>query len=56
MTAEEKAIITDIKKCNFKEIDAHFKAESEKRKSRTKDQKLVSVDICVLFLFDFHFN
>ena len=41
MTAEEKEKITDLKKCNFREICDYFKAESEKRKNRTKEEKKV---------------
>jgi len=39
MTAEERAKIKDLKKCNFKEIDAYFKMKSEERKLRTKEQR-----------------
>ena len=41
MTAEEKEKITDLKKCNFREICEYFKQESEKRKNRTKEEKKV---------------
>ncbi|KAL5278455.1 TOP1 family protein [Megaselia abdita] len=40
MTREEKDTITDLSKCNFKEIFEYFQAESEKRKSATKEEKL----------------
>lgn len=40
MTAEERETITDLKKCNFIEIDKYFKEQSEIRKSRTKEEKL----------------
>ncbi|KAL3059166.1 hypothetical protein OYC64_011148 [Pagothenia borchgrevinki] len=40
MNAEEKGKITDLKKCNFSEINDYFKAQSEARKAKTKDQKL----------------
>uniref|UniRef100_A0A3Q2NRB8 DNA topoisomerase I n=1 Tax=Fundulus heteroclitus TaxID=8078 RepID=A0A3Q2NRB8_FUNHE len=39
MTAEEKSIITDLKKCNFTEMSEYFKAQSEARKAMTKEQK-----------------
>lgn len=39
MTPEERSRIKDLKKCNFKEIDAYFKMKSEERKMRTKEQK-----------------
>ena len=41
MTVNEKYKITDLKKCNFKEIDAYFKRKSEERKARSKQEKLV---------------
>ena len=34
MTEEEKDIIRDLSKCDFTEINEHFKKESEKRKNR----------------------
>uniref|UniRef100_A0A7E4UPT1 DNA topoisomerase I n=1 Tax=Panagrellus redivivus TaxID=6233 RepID=A0A7E4UPT1_PANRE len=40
MTKEEKEKITDLSKCDFKQIHAHFLAESEKRKAKTKEEKL----------------
>ncbi|XP_074644312.1 DNA topoisomerase I, mitochondrial-like [Tubulanus polymorphus] len=40
MTEEEKQIITDLKKCNFNEINDHFKKLSEQRKNKSKEQKL----------------
>lgn len=39
MTPEEREIITDLKKCNFVEIDRYFKEQSEIRKNRTKEEK-----------------
>ena len=39
MTADEKATITNLKKCNFREMDLYFKKLSEERKNRTKEQK-----------------
>lgn len=39
MTNEEKEKIRDLSKCDFTEIDAHFKAASEQRKNRTKEEK-----------------
>ncbi|XP_077542069.1 DNA topoisomerase I, mitochondrial-like [Haemaphysalis longicornis] len=39
MTAKEKELITDLKKCNFKEIDAYYKLKSEERKAMTKEEK-----------------
>lgn len=42
MTSEEKAKISDLKKCNFSEMSEYFKAQSEARKAMTKEEKLVS--------------
>ncbi|XP_059163308.1 DNA topoisomerase I, mitochondrial-like [Physella acuta] len=39
MTPEEKAKITDIKKCNFTEILEYFKKKSEERKAMSKEEK-----------------
>merc|ERR1711872_1100210 len=39
MTPEEKEIIRDLSKCDFSEIDAHFKKYSEERKNRSKEEK-----------------
>ncbi|OWF56492.1 DNA topoisomerase I, mitochondrial-like [Mizuhopecten yessoensis] len=40
MTAEEREKIKDLSKCNFIEIDKHFKLKTEERKSMTKEEKL----------------
>ena len=42
MSSEEKAKITDLNKCDFNEMNDHFKAQSEARKAMSKEQKLVS--------------
>src|SRR5699024_8865272 len=39
MTREEREIIKDLSKCNFKEIDLFYKKQSEERKNRTKEEK-----------------
>merc|ERR1711997_385326 len=39
MSAQEKEIIRDLSKCDFSEIDAHFKKYSEERKNRSKEEK-----------------
>lgn len=44
MTSEEKAKITDLKKCNFSEMHQYFKAQTEARKAMTKEEKLVSLN------------
>ncbi|XP_075734477.1 DNA topoisomerase I, mitochondrial [Rhipicephalus microplus] len=41
MTSKEAELITDLKKCNFKEIDAYYKQKSEERKAMTKEEKQV---------------
>ncbi|KAA0707692.1 DNA topoisomerase 1 [Triplophysa tibetana] len=40
MTSEEKSKITDLNKCDFIEMSEYFKAQSEARKSMTKEDKL----------------
>ncbi|XP_075158687.1 DNA topoisomerase 1 isoform X2 [Haematobia irritans] len=40
MTKEEKDIIKDFHKCDFKEMNLYFTAESEKRKNASKEEKL----------------
>lgn len=42
MSTDEKAKITDLKKCNFTEMSEYFKAQSEARKAMSKEEKLVS--------------
>nr|SVE91634.1 EOG090X0296 [Daphnia sinensis] len=39
MTHSEKEIITDLKKCDFTDMLTYFKAKSEERKNRTKEEK-----------------
>merc|ERR1712141_564504 len=39
MSEEERKIIRDLKKCDFSEINAHFKSISEERKNRPKEEK-----------------
>ena len=41
MTPEEKATITDLKKCDFNQMNEYFKAQSEARKAMSKEEKLV---------------
>lgn len=42
MTSEEKSKLTDLNKCDFNEMGEYFKAQSEARKQKTKEEKLVS--------------
>uniref|UniRef100_A0A4W4FE91 DNA topoisomerase I n=1 Tax=Electrophorus electricus TaxID=8005 RepID=A0A4W4FE91_ELEEL len=39
MTAEEKAKITDLNKCDFGDMHEYFKAQSEARKALSKEEK-----------------
>lgn len=39
MTSQEREIITDLKKCDFRRIAEYYKEESEKRKQMTKAEK-----------------
>jgi len=39
MTEREKEIIRDLSKCDFSEINEHFKKVSEERKNRSKEEK-----------------
>ncbi|CAJ0963333.1 unnamed protein product, partial [Mesorhabditis belari] len=39
MSVEEREKIIDLKKCNFAQIDAFYKEQSEKRKAMTKEEK-----------------
>lgn len=41
MTHEERALIQDLEKCDFGEINAMHKAKVEARKNMTKEEKLV---------------
>jgi len=40
MTPEEKETIVDLKKCDFTHMNTYFKAKSEEKKNRTKEEKL----------------
>jgi DNA topoisomerase-1 len=39
MSNEEKKTITDLHKCDFRAIQAHYAAQSEKNRNRTKEEK-----------------
>ena len=39
MTSSERELITDLKKCDFRQIDVYYKEQSEKRKAMTKEEK-----------------
>ena len=44
MSKQEKEIITDLKKCNFTEMNEYFKIKNEERKNMSKEAKLVGHD------------
>ena len=48
MTSEEKSLIVDLKKCNFKEIGEYFKLKSEEKKNISKEEKQVSNSVKVV--------
>ena len=48
MTSEEKSLIVDLKKCNFKEIGEYFKLKSEEKKNISKEEKQVSNSVKVI--------
>ncbi|XP_029468354.1 DNA topoisomerase 1 [Rhinatrema bivittatum] len=39
MTSEERSVITNLTKCDFKDMSLYFKEQSEARKQMTKDEK-----------------
>ncbi len=41
MTKEEKEVITDLKKCNFRPMYEYFVQKSEERKAMSKEEKKV---------------
>jgi DNA topoisomerase I len=40
MSKKEREVITDLKRCNFKYMNAFFQEQSEKNRNRTKEEKL----------------
>nr|CAG4643774.1 EOG090X0296 [Lepidurus arcticus] len=40
MTSTERETITDLKKCDFSEMNTYFKEQSEQKKNMTKEEKL----------------
>ena len=44
MSKQEKEIITDLKRCNFTEMNEYFKIKNEERKNMSKEAKLVGHD------------
>lgn len=45
MTEKEKDIIRDLSKCDFSEINEHFKKVSEERKNRSKEEKKAEKEV-----------
>ncbi|RCN27273.1 Eukaryotic DNA topoisomerase I, DNA binding protein [Ancylostoma caninum] len=39
MTPQERELITDLKKCDFRQMDVYFKEQSEIRKAMSKEEK-----------------
>ncbi|XP_063716322.1 DNA topoisomerase I, mitochondrial-like [Symsagittifera roscoffensis] len=39
MTKEERELITDLRRCNFKEMHEYFKEQAEMRRNRSKEEK-----------------
>eukprot|EP00914_Ancora_sagittata_P018850 GHVO01037333.1.p1 GENE.GHVO01037333.1~~GHVO01037333.1.p1 ORF type:complete len:295 (-),score=37.36 GHVO01037333.1:127-1011(-) len=44
MTDDEKKRITDLKKCNFRQINEHYKTKSKNRRSMTRGEKEKEID------------
>lgn len=42
MTEKERAVITDLSKCDFRKMHAYFVQKSEERKAMSKEEKKVS--------------
>lgn len=45
MTSAEKAKIKDLSKCDFKAMAEYYKAETEKRKARSKEEKKAETEV-----------
>lgn len=50
MTNKEKEVITDIKKCDFKDMHSYFLQKSEERKALSKEEKNVCLNKLVLIV------
>ena len=48
MTKEERELITDLRRCNFKEMHEYFKEQAEMRRNRSKEEKKVRAT-CINF-------
>ena len=54
MNKEERQVITDLKKCNFKEYYEYFKMKSEERKAMSKEEKKVSYKTTIAIISGAH--
>lgn len=55
MTEKEKDIIRDLSKCDFSEINEHFKKVSEERKNRSKEEKKAEKEVNEAIIADYGF-
>lgn len=46
MNSQERELITDLKKCDFKAMNTYFTEKSEERKNRSKEEKKVMCRMC----------
>ena len=56
MTSQERELITDLKKCDFKPMNVYFTEKSEERKNRSKEQKKVEDFAQIYCLIDCNSN
>ncbi len=54
MTSEERALIKELDKCDFRSIHKYFLEKTEERKAMSKEEKLVRD--CPLLLEASHFS
>lgn len=55
MTPEERSLIQDLEKCDFREIHSMHKAKVEARKNMSKEEKLVKLSFSIpliIFVFE----
>lgn len=55
MTDEEKELILDLKKCDFREISSFYKQKVEEAKTMSKEEKLVCIILIVIATKAFSF-
>jgi DNA topoisomerase-1 len=56
MTEKERGIITDLSKCDFRQMNEYFVKKSEERKAMSKEEKLVRVVVACVPLSWVKFN